>query len=119
VTDTALLDLAAKIASSDAIWWATRFVLAVIVLLVAARTVMRIVENFSLWAYVKVSGYVHTYDVVSLRDGREWKVEKIRVRGVVLTREGQIKLIPLPTWVSMEVIVIVQRPRNGGVVKDG
>jgi hypothetical protein len=81
-----------------------------IVGMVALKTTARVL----VWIGVRFGGYVKTYDVVSLGDGHQYKVVKVRFRGVVLENgEGdRIELIPLNTWQGMRKTVIKQHPKH-------
>ena len=76
--------------------------------LVAAKTTVRVIT----WVGQRFGGYVKLYDVVTIGNGKQYKLVKIRFHGVVLENGdgGNILLIPLGTWSTMQKTVIKQLP---------
>jgi hypothetical protein len=67
-----------------------------------------------LWAsfYARFISPAKKYDVVELRDTKQYKITACGMRGVKLENTGgRIKIIPIATWVRMEKTIVVQRPR--------
>jgi|ETNvirnome_2_300_1030623.scaffolds.fasta_scaffold00285_3 hypothetical protein len=65
----------------------------------------------------KMFGQVRLYDVVELRDQKQYKLTHIKLRGVVLEGDRRFKVIPIATWVTTEKTIVEQEVKVGSAGK--